>query len=180
MKMDQFCKHNFLYKLHIQDAYKQQQIAVNRKHITQQMIKEFTPLLGYISWSSFQWIFCIIFSKCSNMCFTMLKMTNRWLQWLQNVQKPLAGLFRHLVWPKIEEDRLPGSSPSNLSLDRQNAPLPSSTYPPHAYMSKNPSPGATAQPVRTVGRLRALAPNRQGRGHMGHHMTMRVFKKGYV
>jgi hypothetical protein len=49
---------------------------------------------------------------------------NRWLQWLQNVQKPLAGLFRHLVWPKIEEDRLPGSSPSNLlSLDRQNAPL---------------------------------------------------------
>jgi hypothetical protein len=97
---------------------------VNRKHITQQMIKEFTPLLGYISWSSFQWIFCIIFSKCSKMCFTMLKIPNRWLQWLQNVQKPLAGLFRHLVWPKIEEDRLPGSSPSNLlSLDRQNAPL---------------------------------------------------------
>jgi hypothetical protein len=58
------------------------------------------------------------------MCFTMLKMPNRWLQWLQNVQKPLAGLFRHLIWPKIEEDRLPGSSPSNLlSLDRQNAPL---------------------------------------------------------
>jgi hypothetical protein len=58
------------------------------------------------------------------MCFTMLKMPNRWLQWLQNVQKPLAGLFRHLVWPKIEEDRLPGSSPSNLlSLDPQNAPL---------------------------------------------------------
>jgi hypothetical protein len=78
------------------------------------MIKEFTPLLGYISWSSFQWIFCIIFSKCSNMCFTMLKMPSRWLQWLQNVQKSLAGLFRHLVWPKIEEDRLPGSSPSNL------------------------------------------------------------------
>ena len=54
----------------------------------------------------------------------MLKMTNRLLQWLQNVQKPLVGLFRHLVWPKIEEDRLPGSSPSNLmSLVRQNAPL---------------------------------------------------------
>jgi hypothetical protein len=97
---------------------------VNIKHITQQMIKEFTPLLGYISWSSFQWIFCIVFSKCSNMCFTMLKIPNRWLQWLQNVQKPLPGLFWHLVWPKIEEDRLPGSSPSNLlSLDHQNAPL---------------------------------------------------------
>jgi hypothetical protein len=59
------------------------------------------------------------------MCFTMLKIPNRWLQWLQNIQKPLAGLFRHFVWPKIEEDRIPGSSPSNLlSLDRQNAPLP--------------------------------------------------------
>ena len=39
----------------------------------------------------------------------LVKMPNRLLQWLQNVQKPLAGLFRHLVWPKIEEDRLPGS-----------------------------------------------------------------------
>jgi hypothetical protein len=153
---------------------------VNRKHITQQMIKEFTPLLGYISWSSFQWIFCIIFSKCSNMCFTMLKIPNRWLQWLQNVQKPLAGLFRHLVWPKIEEDRLPGSSPSNLlSLDRQNAPLlpqPS----PHTFMWKNPAPGATAQPVQTVGWLWAhLAPNHQGCGHKGH-VTTRKCKTGSV
>jgi hypothetical protein len=107
---------------------------VNRKHITQQMIKEFTPLLGYISWSIFQWIICIIFSKCSNMCFTMLKIPNRWLQWLQNIQKPLAGLFRHLVWPKIEEDRLPGSPPSNLlSLDRQNAPLLAQPSP-HAHL----------------------------------------------
>jgi hypothetical protein len=78
------------------------------------MIKEFTPLLGYISWSSFQWIFCIIFSKFSNMFFTMLKIPNSWLQWLQNVQKPLAGLFQHLIWPKIEEDRLPGSFPFKL------------------------------------------------------------------
>ena len=44
----------------------------------------------------------------------MLKMPNRWLQWFQNVQKPLAGIFRHLVWPKIEEDRLPGSPPFKL------------------------------------------------------------------
>ena len=63
----------------------------------------------------------------------MLKIQNRWLQWLQNVQKPLAGLFRHLIWPKIEEDRLPRSSPSNLlSLDRQNAPLPPQ-HSPHAH-----------------------------------------------
>jgi hypothetical protein len=87
---------------------------MNKKHITQQMIKEFTPLLGYISWSSFQWIICIIFSKFSKMYFTMLKIPNRLLQWLQNVQKPLAGLFRHLVWPKIEVDRLPRSLPFNL------------------------------------------------------------------
>ena len=110
---------------------------MNKKYITQQMIKEFTPLLGYISWSSFQWIFCIIFLKCSNMCLTMLKMPNRWLQWLQNVQKPIAGLFWHLVWPKIEEDRLPGRSPSNLlSLDRQNAPLLHQPSPHALYVEK--------------------------------------------
>ena len=48
------------------------------------------------------------------MCFTMLKIPNRLLQWIQNVQKPLAGLFRHLVWPKNEVDRLPGSLPFKL------------------------------------------------------------------
>jgi hypothetical protein len=65
----------------------------------------------------------------------MLKIPNRLLQWLQNVQKPLAGLFRHLVWPKIEEDRLPGSPPSNLlSLHLQNAPLLAQPSP-HAYLS---------------------------------------------
>jgi hypothetical protein len=87
---------------------------MNRKHITQQMIKEFTPLLGYISWSSFQWIICIIFSKFSKIFFTMFKIPNRLLQWLQNVQKPLVGLFHHLVWPKNEEDRIPGSPPFKL------------------------------------------------------------------
>jgi hypothetical protein len=87
---------------------------MNRKHITQQMIKDFTPLLGYISWSNFQWIICIIFSKFSKMCFTMLKIPNIQLQWLQNVQKPLAGIFQHLVWPKIEVDRLLGSPPFKL------------------------------------------------------------------
>jgi hypothetical protein len=89
-------------------------IINEHKHITQQMIKEFTPLLGYISWSSFQWIIIINCSKCSKTCFTMLKLTNRLLQWLQSIQKPLAGLFRHLVWPKNEEVRLPGSPPFKL------------------------------------------------------------------
>ena len=28
-------------------------------------------------------------------------------QWTHNVQKPLARLFRHLIWPKNEEDRPP-------------------------------------------------------------------------
>jgi hypothetical protein len=105
------------------------------------------------------------------MFFIILKMTNRCLQWLQNVQKPLAGLFWHLVWPKIEEDRLPGTSPSNLlSLDRQNAPLSLDRQ--NAPLSPQPSPDAhicvktqhRAQPqnganYRTV-RAR-LAPNRQ-------------------
>jgi hypothetical protein len=87
---------------------------MNREHITQQMIKEFTPLLGYISWSILKWIICINCSKFSKMCFTMLKLPNRLLQWLQNIQKPLVGLSRHLIWPKIEEDRLPGSPPFKL------------------------------------------------------------------
>jgi hypothetical protein len=87
---------------------------MNNKHITQKMIKEFTSLLGYNSWSSFQWIICIICSKCSKMFFKMLKIPNRLLQWLQNIQKPLVGLFQHLVWPKIEEDRLLGNPPFKL------------------------------------------------------------------
>jgi hypothetical protein len=96
------------------------------------------------------------------MFFTMLKMPNRWLQWLQNVQKPLAGLFRHLVWPKIEEDRLPGSSPSNLlSLDRQNAPLSPQPSPDVHICVKTqhraqPQNGANCRTVRAC-----LAPNRQ-------------------
>jgi hypothetical protein len=48
------------------------------------------------------------------MFFTMIKIPNRLLEWLKNVQKPLAGIFRHLVWPKIEVDRLLGSLPFKL------------------------------------------------------------------
>jgi hypothetical protein len=114
------------------------------------------------------------------MCFTMLKIPNRWLQWLQNVQKPLAGLFRHLVWPKIEEDRLPGSSPSNLlSLDRQNAPLFLNLAPHvHIYVLK-PSTGCNRTNGANCRTVRAhLAPNRQGRGHMWPPYDPRAYKKG--
>jgi hypothetical protein len=38
--------------------------TIKNEHITQQMIKEFTPLLGYISWSSFPWIILIMIKKC--------------------------------------------------------------------------------------------------------------------
>jgi hypothetical protein len=96
------------------------------------------------------------------MCFTMLKMPNRWLQWLQNVLKPLVGLFRHLVWPKIEEDRLPRSSPSNLlSLDCHNAPLSPQSIPDvhicvKTYHQVQPQNGVNCRTVRVH-----LASNRQ-------------------
>ena len=101
----------YSFNMHINNSK-----IMNRKHITQQMIKEFTPLLGYISRSSFQWIICIICSKCSKMCFTMLKMQNRLLQWLQNNQKPLVGLFRHLIWPKTQKIRPPAIFPPSSSV----------------------------------------------------------------
>jgi hypothetical protein len=47
-------------------------------------------------------------------------------------------------------------------------------------MWKNPAPGATAQIVQTVERLRVhLAPNCQGRGHVAH-VTTRKCKQGSV
>ncbi len=56
--MDQLCNITFIGFTHSR-CIEITTITVNRKHITQQMIKEFTPLLGYISWSSFQWIIII-------------------------------------------------------------------------------------------------------------------------
>jgi hypothetical protein len=44
----------------------------------------------------------------------MLKLTNRLLQWIQSIQKPLSGLFRHLNRSKNEEVRPPGSPPFKL------------------------------------------------------------------
>ena len=44
----------------------------------------------------------------------MLKLTNKLLQWLQSIQKPLAGLFRHLNRSKNEEVKPPGSPPFKL------------------------------------------------------------------
>ena len=150
---------------------------MNSKHITKQMIKEFTPLLGYISWSSFQWIFCIIFSKCSKMCFKMLKMPNRLLQWLHNIQKTLAGLFRHLVWPKIEVDRLPGSSPSSLlSLDCQNAPLLAQPIP-HAHLCGKTQHWVQPHNWYKLSNGYTLALNHQGPWAHGHHMTARNTNK---
>jgi hypothetical protein len=54
------------------------------------------------------------FLKVLKNFFTMLKMPNRWLQWLQNIQKSLAGLFLHLIWPKNEEDILLENFPFKL------------------------------------------------------------------
>jgi hypothetical protein len=42
--------------------------TINNEHIPQQMIKEFTPLLGYISWSSFPWIIFIMLKKVLLQC----------------------------------------------------------------------------------------------------------------
>jgi hypothetical protein len=51
----------------------------------------------------------------------MLRMRNGWLQWLQNVQKPLVGLF--LVWPKTEVESLLGSFSQFFVVSaHQNAP----------------------------------------------------------
>jgi hypothetical protein len=98
----------------------------------------------------------------------MLKMPNRWLQWLQNVQKPLAGLFRHLVWPKIEEDRLPGSFPFKLVVS--GSPKRTSvclTWPLGIFSCLNQHPAHTPQNTKIVEWLGNLAPNHGGVGCMG-------------
>jgi len=51
--------------------------------------------MGYISWSSFQWIFVINCSKCSKTCLTMFRLANRLLKWLQSIPKPRSGFSRH-------------------------------------------------------------------------------------
>ena len=55
----------------------------------------------------------------------MLKLTNQLLQWLQSIQKPLAGLFRHLNWSKNKEVRPLGSPPFKLvvSASTKRTPL---------------------------------------------------------
>jgi len=108
----------------------------------------------------------------------MLKIPNRWFQWLQNVQKPLVGLFRHLVRPKIKEDRLPGSSPSNLlSLDHQNAPLPPQPIPhvPFCVKTQHRAQPHNRANCRTLTRL---APNHQVRGHMATIWPRTYTKQG--
>ena len=64
--MDQVTKHINKRFLNLVNSQNRDKIPY-QKHITTNMIKEFTPLMGYISWSSFQ---CrASFIKCSNLCF---------------------------------------------------------------------------------------------------------------
>ena len=58
---DQFATHilkDYLCKLHIDSS-----IDIEHKHISTKIDKGVHPLMGYISWSSFQWIIIINFSK---------------------------------------------------------------------------------------------------------------------
>jgi hypothetical protein len=112
------------------------------------------------------------------MFFTMLKMKNRLHQWLHNIQKPLAGLFRHLVWLKIEVDRLPGSPPFKLVVSASTKhTLVGSTYPACILKRKHLAPGATTQTIQTVERLR-VGLNYQALWAHGHHMTARNTQQG--
>jgi hypothetical protein len=47
----------------MQNTHRQQHKTLNINTYAQQLIKEFTPLMGYISWSNFQWIILLISQK---------------------------------------------------------------------------------------------------------------------
>jgi hypothetical protein len=109
----------------------------------------------------------------------MLKIPNRHLQWLQNIQKPLVGIFWHLVWPTIEEDRLPGSSPSNLlSLDHQNAPLLAQPSP-HVFLCIKTQHWVQPYNQYKLSNGYALALNHlRLRAHSPPHDHVQYIKKG--
>jgi hypothetical protein len=87
--------------------------------------------------------------------------------------KTPSWAFWHLVWPKIEEDRLPGSSPSSLlSLDRQNAPLLAQPSP-HAHLCGKTQHRAQPHNRYKLSNGYVLALNHQGPWAHGHHMTAR-------
>jgi hypothetical protein len=100
----------------------------------------------------------------------MLKMTNRLLQWLRSVPKPLSGLFRHLNRSKNEEDSLLEVSLFNFVVSGStNRTLVLQTWLTRSFKRKNLAPGATAPTVQTVGRLRRLQPlTASALGHMAH------------
>jgi hypothetical protein len=102
----------------------------------------------------------------------MLRMQNRWLQWLQNVQKPLVGLFLHLVWPKNEKNTLPGSfspiacctcSPKH-TLSKLNLALSVSV--PKTQHAHILDLGANCRMVRGIGTLMG-----GGYGHVAPHVA---------
>ena len=65
----------------------------------------------------------------------MLKLTNRLLQWLHSVPKPLFGLFRHLKRSKNEEDSLLEVSPFNYVVSGSTIRTPSDKPGSHALLS---------------------------------------------
>jgi hypothetical protein len=98
----------------------------------------------------------------------MLKMTNRLLQWLRSVPKPLSGLFRHLKRSKNEEDSLLEISLFNFVVSGStNRTLVLQTWHTRSFKRKEPSPVHNRAPVQTVGRLRARQPlTASALGHM--------------
>jgi hypothetical protein len=89
----------------------------------------------------------------------MLKMTNRLLQWLPSVPKPLFGLFRHLKRSKNEEYSLLEVSLFNFVVSSStNRTLVLQTWLTRSFKRKEPSPICNRAPVQTIGRLRAPSP----------------------
>ena len=75
----------------------------------------------------------------------MLKMTNRLLQWLRSVPKPLSGLFRHLNLSKNEEVSLLEVSLFNFVVSGStNHTLAFQTWLTRSLKHKNLVPYATA------------------------------------
>jgi hypothetical protein len=111
----------------------------------------------------------------------MLKMTNRLLQWLPSVPKPLSGLFRHLNRSKNEEVRPPGSLPLQLCCLWFYNSHPSLSKPgSHALLSvktqsrTQPRTGTNRRTVKVP-----LAPNRLDTWAYGH-MTKSWAKKWLI
>ena len=127
------------------NKHRQHQKSLNIRHKHNNLIKEFTPLRATSPGPASNGSLLLNCSKCSKTCLTMLKMTNRLLQWLRSVPKPLSGLFRHLKRSKNEEDSLLEVSLFHLlSLVLQNVLLLEQTWLTRSLKQKYPVPYATA------------------------------------